>query len=526
MKTKNILRIFCSLIFVWGAMTMTAQVIDNNLLLNPGFELPVATASPPSTGDLGKMDSWKSATALWFDAYYNTTGISIGVMTSNRRSDADAFFTTGNGTTISDVLTGHFTGRLPGSETGGTYQEVIVIPGETYEFGCDFAVKVTNTTTQAIKGTEGIKIISAMPTDSTTVLGTVTIPASAAGTAQIVTHLHGEITIKPEWNVTKVRFQIDQRNTAALPNGPGNAPVICFDQCFFRPVFVIEAGQSRLASEYTSDYGDIIIKSDDANGTGQLTDIPAEGLPVNGVVKFEKAFASGQWYPVGFPFDVNSINVTIAGADYTLKTYNQGGDIGDKGDFWLKTYDGENDQFLYYNNSNGSANIDAGGYVLQVPSGLNNQPITFSSESNITLYSSTAFPAITEASGYQLMSSPSYANFDVQSAYPATTGNNYYTYGTYGDSNFGLNHNLYTVKPFESVVVENNSPLGLRSSLGADGITALPALNLSNDKVVATEYYNLMGVKVARPAKGNIYVIKTVFESGKTSVVKQFIENN
>jgi len=102
----------------------------------------------------------------------------------------------------------------------------------------------------------------------------------------------------------------------------------------------------------------------------------------------------------------------------------------------------------------------------------------------------------------------------------------YYTFGLSRENNFGLNFSTYQLKPFESLVVANSIQGAFRSSLGAGEVTALPLINLSNDKVVAIEYYNLMGVKVAQPVRGNIYLVKTIFESGKTKVVKQFIENN
>ena len=104
------------------------------------------------------------------------------------------------------------------------------------------------------------------------------------------------------------------------------------------------------------------------------------------------------------------------------------------------------------------------------------------------------------------------------------TNDDVYNHYTFIPNNFGLS-NSRTVKPFESLVVVKDVTSALRSSLSIDEVTASPALDLPADKVVATEYYNLMGVKVAQPAGGNIYVIKTVFESGKTSVVKQLIKN-
>ena len=68
----------------------------------------------------------------------------------------------------------------------------------------------------------------------------------------------------------------------------------------------------------------------------------------------------------------------------------------------------------------------------------------------------------------------------------------------------------------------NGKPVDMPKYLIFDG-NSLPTIDPSNDKVVATEYYNLLGVKIAYPVKGNINIIKTTFESGKTSVVKQFI---
>jgi len=336
------------------------------------------------------------------------------------------------------------------------------------------------------------------------------------------------ISATGEYPNVRIKFLVTQSG-ATLPSGTNVNVQVTIDDVVVYYVMtglVIGPTETKTASDYINGgYADIVIQSDD-NSTGQL-DLQGENLTVNGVVKFEKTFAQKEWYAVGFPFDVASVNVNYEGADYKLWTYDGAGATGDdgksSGDYWLKTYDGAADVFNFYNNSVGSATIAQGGYILEVPSTLVGLPIVFTSGSGITLTGSTAFPAL-PASGYLLTNSPSYANFDVQSAYPATTGNNYYTYGTYGATNFGLNHNQYALKPFESLVVENNSSYGLRSTLGGDAVTGLPALNLPNDKVVATEYYNLMGVKTAQPAKRNIYVVKTLFESGKTSVVKQFID--
>ena len=68
----------------------------------------------------------------------------------------------------------------------------------------------------------------------------------------------------------------------------------------------------------------------------------------------------------------------------------------------------------------------------------------------------------------------------------------------------------------------NGEPVDMPEYL-IDIPNSLPALNLSNEKAVATEYYDLLGIKIAHPIQGAVYFVKTTFESGKTNVVKQFI---
>jgi len=241
MKTKNILRAFFAAIFVLGATAIYAQsnvATEDNLLLNPGFENP--SVLPDGVANLDNvMDDWKSADGTWFDNYYGLSGTKVGTITSNRRGDLSAntnpFFSDGqNGFSIKAVLTGNFAGRLPGGENGGTYQVIDVTPGATYEYGCDIAVKPVNAN-QYIKGTEGVKILTAEGEDLPEGLVGQFISLDDVDTTtyavhQIITHLSGNVTI-PD-GINQVRFQIDQRNLTAAEGG--NAPVIIFDECFFK----------------------------------------------------------------------------------------------------------------------------------------------------------------------------------------------------------------------------------------------------------------------------------------------------
>jgi len=284
---------------------------------------------------------------------------------------------------------------------------------------------------------------------------------------------------------------------------------------------VIGPGETKTASDYTG--GDIIIQSEENPFTGEIStgqlDLEGNDLKVNGVVKFEQAFTSGKWYAVGFPFEVASMS--CGGVDHNLKTYDATGAGGSYGDFWLKNnYDRNTNKFAY---TDPSTSIQAGGYILQVPDDISERTITFTSGTGITLSSSTTFA--TKADDYLITNNPSFANIPVTNASitsnVVSSGDSYYTYQSKKPNNFDLALS-WTLRPFESLVIANN--VLLRSDLGGENVTALPAVNPADDKAVSTEYYTLTGVKVAQPSKGNIYVVKTVFESGKTSVVKQFIE--
>jgi len=324
------------------------------------------------------------------------------------------------------------------------------------------------------------------------------------------------ISATGEFANVRIKFLVTQSGAAPT----GTVQVTIDDVAVYvMPALVIGPGETKYVSDYKG--GDIIIQSSEDPHTGVIStgQLDLQGLPltVTGVVKFEQAFTAGKWYAVGFPFDVASVSCD----GVNLETYDYLGTGGSKGNYWLKTYNGEDNKFYYYNDSLGSTTIDAGGYILQVPTGISEKTITFTSVSPITLTGTATFAIKTN--DYLLTNNPWLTNNDVTNGVDA---NSYYTYESKYANNFGLSASTYTLRPFESLVIANNiAPDNLRSDLGTGEVTGLPpALNLPNDKPVTTEYYNLMGVKVAQPAGGNIYVVKTVFESGKTSVIKQIID--
>jgi hypothetical protein len=262
--------------------------------------------------------------------------------------------------------------------------------------------------------------------------------------------------------------------------------------------FIISA--TRSASEYTSDYGDIIFEAG-----GQLTGIGSEGLTAKGVVKYKNTFTPKEWYAVGFPF----APVSYWGAfEENLDLYIWNGTFGD---FWVKDYDGE--AFDY------SAEIEAGqGYIVQFPEDFTDTEVVFTSETGVILKNVTendldATLAFSESNRYYLVANPSVVNLTLSAA------NKYYIYN--GSDRFNLlTEGTATLKPFESFVVANGvAQSALKASLNIDNETALEQLQW-NDPVVRTEYYNLQGLKIQRPAENTLYIVKKTHFSGKTDTVK------
>jgi len=238
MTTKTTLRAFCAVIFALGAMSMNAQTVGENLLLNPGFE-------DPDDGLIASMPTnWSVVPEAWFEAYYGTdpTYTAAGATISNPRADYTWFNTTYPD--MASLLTGNFSARIPGNATGGMYQVVDVTPGATYEYGCDIAFRDnTNNYTQDVNSDVALKILSVdgeiLGLDSEnnqigiTYLSnfTPTSTANADGHSPryfYINMVRGEITIPS--GVTQVRFQLDERSLKS----PKLSPVMVWDECYFR----------------------------------------------------------------------------------------------------------------------------------------------------------------------------------------------------------------------------------------------------------------------------------------------------
>jgi allantoicase len=285
----------------------------------------------------------------------------------------------------------------------------------------------------------------------------------------------------------------------------------------------IAAGASQTYTDYiANEHSDILFIADDVDGTGQLTDIPVGGLQVNGVVKLQKTVQAGQWYSIGFPFEIANISIKQGANTYTGVIYNEDNNeivstnpagIANATDdnIYLAAYDGVNNKFKF------TDAIEAGkGYVFEIPEGSFTDgaitsgavEITFTSEANPTIYSAKAdFTA--DASNYTLAVNPSVADIT------AFDGSNLIYY-QYNNANQFPQTELSNVAPFEAVVIYNGDNTPNRTITIVGDLTRLPEIN--NEIVTATQYYNLQGMEIAQPQVDQIYLVKKTFESGTVSV--------
>jgi len=50
-------------------------------------------------------------------------------------------------------------------------------------------------------------------------------------------------------------------------------------------------------------------------------------------------------------------------------------------------------------------------------------------------------------------------------------------------------------------------------------------MNLPGDAVIRTEYFSLTGAQLESIDQSGLYIVKKIYESGKTEVLKQFIKH-
>ncbi|GHU68334.1 hypothetical protein FACS189413_04970 [Bacteroidia bacterium] len=236
--------------------------------------------------------------------------------------------------------------------------------------------------------------------------------------------------------------------------------------------------------------------------------------------------AAGTWYPIGFPYSIGA----LYGYGYAADGYNPGMlpysdtpyQAGYYGDYIAKSYNGTAFDFTQ------TPAPAQTGYIYQF------QPDYYGSNSEankISFFSAGTSVTVSESdleiaseNIYYLLANPTLKEYEVTQGEGA--GDIYYYQYNNGQNKFERPEtDPITFAPFEAfVAIRSSNPAILLSSLSIDVVTALPVVE--KEKVVATQYYNLQGVQIpvgalrATPLQPGIYIVKTIYASGKSEVSK------
>jgi hypothetical protein len=253
---------------------------------------------------------------------------------------------------------------------------------------------------------------------------------------------------------------------------------------------VIGATDEVNAADYNpAVHGNIVFQS--TATTGQLKDIPAEGLAVNGVVKVEKTFAFDIEYPIGFPFAVVGATPSLL-VNYTLQAYNGTDNV--------------------FEATTATAIAAGAGYLIKFvkPEGseATGVTVTFTSAPNPTLSGAAA----TLSDGYHLIANPTTANLTALAGAQAV-----YVYDV-ATGKFVATE-TFAVQPFEALVVAKGITGGLYENIGAGKGQGLNGIE-GNDPVIEVKYYSLQGQELNRFSENGVYIVKKIHASQKVEVAK------
>ncbi|MDH8702400.1 hypothetical protein M2138_001764 [Dysgonomonadaceae bacterium PH5-43] len=235
-------------------------------------------------------------------------------------------------------------------------------------------------------------------------------------------------------------------------------------------------------------------------------------ITVSGSINVEVSPVANRWYPVGFPFEISGVyHYGFEEGEELLIPY----EASTGGDYWLKKY--EEEEFKY------TQNYSAGnGYIIQYPEYFSTAtlPVIYTSTSNITLnVSSEATIVPSKDNSYELKANPTLNTITVKSENETY----YYKYEANGNLFRRVENNATAeIAPFESVVVVKKASV-LKSIISDGDLTNLEDVNISNDEVVRTQYFNLQGVEIKEPSdkKAGVIIVKQTMKSGIINTIKE-----
>jgi hypothetical protein len=288
--------------------------------------------------------------------------------------------------------------------------------------------------------------------------------------------------------------------------------------------WVIEADAKIQTSKLTTS-DEIVFKSTDTT-TGQLTagDGIATTFQSPGKVKLVKTFKTDQWYPIGFPFEVDTDitikygTTTVAGVIYDGdKGLNGFHNNGTKGNFFVKKYDAGENYFVFDDEI--AANT---GYIVEFPK----EEFGEATEVEVTFVSTTSPELKIGGTGTSISSAETnlslVVNSNVSNISSFEDAMDYYQYESAANRFVRRNSTSLStaLKPFEAIVAVKTGTTVFRSSIGdGSSITAIRE-TLPKFNVREVRYYTLQGIRIDSPKENGVYIVKKTYVSGKTDVFK------
>ncbi|GHU67728.1 hypothetical protein FACS189413_03060 [Bacteroidia bacterium] len=227
-------------------------------------------------------------------------------------------------------------------------------------------------------------------------------------------------------------------------------------------------------------------------------------------IQAQASVDSKKWYSVGFPFNI---------AEIYSKEYDV---VLADNNYWLQSYNGT--AFTPIASEKSIAGNT--GYIIQFPDGYSESIVSYTSEEVEELGKGEL--NFDEEDVYVLQPNPTLARYPIDAATLAAGGK--YIYKLSYDVPVGYvlveeEAEDAFIEPFESVITFKSTSVSPapKISLDTDVVTGIEKV-ANKEAVVATQYYNLQGVRVgalrATPLQPGIYIVKTIYESGKSEVSK------
>ncbi|MDR1682548.1 MAG: hypothetical protein LBS25_04055 [Candidatus Symbiothrix sp.] len=317
--------------------------------------------------------------------------------------------------------------------------------------------------------------------------------ASAAQSSDYVSHLPIEATWKSDAASTDIA---DADNWDALPVFPDEDIIVSYNASNYYPALT---ASTAMANVTLRPGAGIVLDNHQLSATS---------------IKAQQTVTAKKWYAIGFPFNVTSI--------YS-EHYEDNLDAGIN--FWMKSFDGAD----FPDVSNNTLPASGQGYIIEFPS-------DFAYSSDIS-YISGAISNLVKGElsftddAYELQANPTLAPLAIE-ANTLPTDQYIYQLNSAGTV-YALITGSATIAPFESVVTYKEKDTPHKASINTDAITGISTI-IEDDVVIETQYYNLQGMRIPKvetgqvrslpSVAGNLYIVKEIHKSGKTSVYKSIIQ--